>query len=754
MIIQPTKNTKLFLIILLVTIFIFINTYESEKILTIDNNLDFQSTSDLIPDEIEPFCEGVSYTKVVSKSLYDVSYLKINFINKASWYENLFSIIKESEAYIFESRKKRFKAEVQVVYQDGTSCSFPSEIRISGDHHDHIRKTDLATSLDIHLKSGNIGNIVKFKLFLPETRNNDIELIATSIVEKLGFLTPRTFKLNVSINNQENVEYIFQEKIVKEMIEHNGLRESSILETSEDFFWENRKLLNTNKPVLFAKLLNTNWVNRSPYNIQIGTESLNKYNKLIFQSDGSYLIYDYLLNSTLHEFDTAILAMDGHHGLAIHNRKFYFDAINDNLIPIYYDIDSQIEGREFDLKNCEEELLNSYEKFICINNFSKGAELLLRKIDFTSEDINFDLSLKNINIDDDYVDFVFKKFKNNLVRISKISNLDTTFTNQPIVNFKKNYLIDVQNSSIGFYFYNFQNQTYEFCSINLDSCTKRPTKIDSVESPKIIDDVQYYFLGSKKNNGKLNQEIKEFFIDDGVFIRSYGSSSININSVNKSVDIILRKNNKALIYGPGTLKSWKINIQGSNDHEINTYRQDNNLLTGCITFFNLNFEDVQIKSTNNRCEDAINLMSVSGGINNIIIQDSYFDGLDIDYSNLKIQNINIINSGNDCLDISSSVIEINLNYAENCDDKSLSIGEKSIVNINTFDSKKSNVAIAVKDSSNVSISNKFGSENEMCIAMYRKKQEFGPSRLNVKNNLCQGKSENFIQNGQELRFEN
>ena len=115
-------------------------------------------------------------------------------------------------------------------------CSFPSEIRISGDHQDHIRKTDLATSLDVHLKSGNIGNIVRFKLFLPETRNNDIELVATSIMNKLGFLTPRTYKLDVSLNNQENVTYIFQEKIVKEMIEHNGLRESAILETSEDFF--------------------------------------------------------------------------------------------------------------------------------------------------------------------------------------------------------------------------------------------------------------------------------------------------------------------------------------------------------------------------------------------------------------------------------------------------------------------------------------------------------------------------------------
>ena len=32
-----------------------------------------------------------------------------------------------------------------------------------------------------------------------------------------------------------------------------------------------------------------------------------------------------------------MLAADGYHGLIEHNRKFYYDAIKDNFIPIYYD---------------------------------------------------------------------------------------------------------------------------------------------------------------------------------------------------------------------------------------------------------------------------------------------------------------------------------------------------------------------------------------------------------------------------------
>ena len=51
------------------------------------------------------------------------------------------------------------------------------------------------------------------------------------------------------------------------------------------------------------------------------------------------------------------------------------------------------------VKNCEEELLNAYEKFICINNFAAGAELLLSKINFKSEDIKSDLKVLGSNFD-------------------------------------------------------------------------------------------------------------------------------------------------------------------------------------------------------------------------------------------------------------------------------------------------------------------------------------------------------------------
>ena len=41
------------------------------------------------------------------------------------------------------------------------------------------------------------------------------EFVASEIIRNLGFLTPRTYQIRASINGQEEVEYIFQEKSCK-----------------------------------------------------------------------------------------------------------------------------------------------------------------------------------------------------------------------------------------------------------------------------------------------------------------------------------------------------------------------------------------------------------------------------------------------------------------------------------------------------------------------------------------------------------
>ena len=68
-------------------------------------------------------------------------------------------------------------------------------------------------------------------------------------------------------------------------------------------------------------------------------------------------------------------------------------------------------------------------------------------------------------------------------------------------------------------------------------------------------------------------------------------------------------------------------------------------------------------------------------------------------------------------------------------------------------SNKSKIVVAVKDSSKVKINNFTGLDANICIAMYRKKQEFGPSYLNINSYNCLAKNSNFIQDGQEVNIE-
>ena len=250
-----------------------------------------------------------------------------------------------------------------------------------------------------------------------------------------------------------------------------------------------------------------------------------------------------------------------------------------------------------------------------------------------------------------------------------------------------------------------------------------------------------------------NEEDKILTIDNNIKIKNfYGESNISVTE--NIINIELKSDSKILFYGEGVLENWTINIFGSDESSVNIYRQDQNSLTGCVTFYNLVFKNINLNSSISKCEDSINFLNTSGNLNSVFIENSLFDGLDIDFSNLFIENLTIINSDNDCLDISMSKVKIDKLISKNCFDKGLSIGEKSEIIIDELVVINSNMGIGIKDSSSLTISKYEGTENNLCIAMYRKKEEFGPSQLNIENKICEPILSDFIQRGQELNVKN
>ena len=64
------------------------------------------------------------------------------------------------------------------------------------------------------------------------------------------------------------------------------------------------------------------------------------------------------------------------------------------------------------------------------------------------------------------------------------------------------------------------------------------------------------------------------------------------------------------------------------------------------------------------------------------------------------------------------------------------------------------IGIAVKDSSKAKIEKFSGLQINLCLAAYRKKQEFGPSSLQVSNFNCEGNTSDFAQSGSVIKIGN
>ena len=93
-----------------------------------------------------------------------------------------------------------------------------------------------------------------------------------------------------------------------------------------------------------------------------------------------------------------------------------------------------------------------------------------------------------------------------------------------------------------------------------------------------------------------------------------------------------------------------------------------------------------------------------------------YDGIDIDFSSLSIEDIEVKNSLNDCLDFSFGdyfVKNLELNH---CGDKGISVGEKSTAKFEVANISNSNIGIASKDSSTVNVNNSNIINTKTCVS--------------------------------------
>ena len=721
----------------------------------------------LYEDEIIPYCNNLSFDKSQENKFYNIETIDVEIENLRKYYSNLISIIVSEDKVIKPKYKEVFNAKISFVFLNKSSCVFDAEVRLSGDWTDHIYIKKVIGSLDVKLLDGNVDGITKFKLFLPRTRNHENEIFVATFMEELGFISPRTSFVNLKIDNYqgENIvvrDFIFQEKFSKELIEYYQFREGPLLEIDESFRWEkiieNNFIENNRQYFLPAKVLNKYWARKNIVTEEITIDSIEIFNKSIFNAEKPWtqLNYNYLGDrpEVLFKFDAALMALDSEHAITNHQRKFYFNKIENQFYPIYYDGNSLFlwQSREFEIRA-------DYEDY---RGLADAAEKLINTINIDYDSLAKKLADRGLYLSAEEIENYFEIFLNNLNTIKNTTLPNFQQGENYLVNYQPKTNLNLPNTELKLIFYNSNKKMAEVCEIDLLNCTEMKLDFDDYDifsQNSLLKKYNGVLFGSDKNNylsitNSEENELVKTLIED-VELINFGKNKVEIDLNNKILNIkIVNPDGRILLIGPGSLSGWSVNLESDLEPSQSEIRTDKNLLTGCLTIYNVEIIQAVLTASQKICEDSINIIRSSGSIEDITVIGAVSDGLDVDFSNLKINNLVVKNSGNDCADFSSGNYNIQKIDLTNCEDKGISIGEKSIIKIGSASIIDSKIGVAIKDSSFLEINGLNGQDNNVCIALYRKKQEFGPSFAKIEYYNCRGDEADYIQKGSELVYGN
>ena len=157
----------------------------------------------------------------------------------------------------------------------------------------------------------------------------------------------------------------------------------------------------------------------------------------------------------------------------------------------------------------------------------------------------------------------------------------------------------------------------------------------------------------------LKEDYKTIKFEGGEILHST-KTNIKISNLDKTISIDQYDPNDWILFKQMNLNNWIIKLQGvAPDKDFESTQRFNVFgITGCLNFYDVNFQGTTLKVANGQCEDSLNIINSTGSINTIEIVDGYSDSVDIDFSSIFIDYLDINNAGNDCFDVSGGVYKI------------------------------------------------------------------------------------------------
>ncbi|MEZ4819003.1 MAG: hypothetical protein R3A45_03555 [Bdellovibrionota bacterium] len=248
----------------------------------------------------------------------------------AAYHQKISDIYHDRDMFITDKYKDWFK--IYIKHPDGVGM-FAAKAKVVGEWKDHIvlGKNTSRASIKISLKKGNIGGITSFRLLLPQTRNGMAEVFWSTLMEKLGYPTLYTRRVQVSVNGLKYAA-IFQEVPEKEFLERFAIRESPIIDSDDRQRRYDRLYL--------QKQGDTKGKDPRNYRGKINNKGFLKNtvsNSITMKGIHAFLEEFSLIQAENAKFFDAINHTYGNHGLIWHNLKYIFDPIYNRLIPVYWD---------------------------------------------------------------------------------------------------------------------------------------------------------------------------------------------------------------------------------------------------------------------------------------------------------------------------------------------------------------------------------------------------------------------------------
>jgi len=710
--------------------------------------------------------------------------ITVEIYEDRKWTKNNIKILISNTRTIPKNLRKRYKGEILINYKNGTLCVLKAKIRQNGDFKDHFIyfNNNVKQSLDVSLTNGNLSGITKFKLLLDGTRgSSEDEIFLTELFREIGFISPRTQFVDAYVNGVKS-KMLLQEKSTKEMLEYNNRIESPIFESNEnDFFKSLEKFANNNltedeiglnaildKATMgqFARQVNSKWSLKSHIHLEISLRALSNLNLVYInalnnlKANSSNKVFNDNFDNTLlgqqnksniiklDKFKLILKAANADHALEANNRTFYWNKLEKYFEPIYYDGNPNI---------YQNDNIEIYLPFSAhISEALDELRYSLSNVDL--QEFKKKLISRKLKLTDKEVKKKIMEINSNLAKLESIIDKHKTIMDKPFKNLKVNKkIIQVamqnkkENNPKVFFVFKENGQEFNNLFLICKSYNLCEKKVFTAEQQSkllsgnlIKNQHEYIYIGYYPVL-KINFEVNEFkfnkYKDDMLNFNYTEGIDFDFNKDKNEFNIFQLKPEARAYFFNSNIKDLDINFNGfKNFDDLFFYPFDLNGLTGCLTFYNSSFKNVNLKSQHANCEDAINMVNVKGQINNVNIKNSYMDGLDIDFSNISIKEIFIYDSKNDCVDVSAGKYNFSLLKLKNCGDKGLSVGEQSDIIITNISINNSDLGIASKDGSIANISDAKIKDTNTCLGSYNKKAEFSGGSINIKKLIC----ENFI----------